>query len=111
MEGRSDAVSREIDKVAEEFGDAAIREDRTRKSSGGDRQGGGAAFGIERVFDQLARFAFTAAATGGAAGARLHVFERARAACNRAADVMIGNGFADADVHGGFFEVRSTAAI
>src|SRR6185437_6176016 len=72
-----------------------------RSSSGGNGQGGGAAFGIEGVLDQLACFAFAAAAARGAAGAGLHVFERARAARDRVADVMVGNGLADADVHGG----------
>ncbi len=57
--------------------------------------------GFEARPKLLARLGFTAAATGGATGACLQIFEALRALRHRAADVLIGNGFADADVHGG----------
>jgi hypothetical protein len=71
-----------------------------KNASGGDGQGCSPALGFQRGRDQLPRFAFAAAATRGAAGTGLHVFERARAARDGAADVMVGDGLADADVHG-----------
>ena len=82
---------------------AARRSDyrmRPRSRSGCNRQCNGAAFGFQRGLDQLTRLAFAAAAARGAAGAGLHVFERARTARDRTADVMVGNGLADANVHG-----------
>ena len=75
-----------------------------------DGQRGGATLGIEGVFDQFARFAFATPAARGAARAGLHVFERARAARDGPAEVLIGNGLADADVHGAFFAVTAQRA-
>jgi hypothetical protein len=74
-----------------------------------DGQGGGEAFGCDGAFHQLARFAFATAAAGGATGLRLHGLERMRAARDGAADVLIRDGFADADVHGGFRETLDGA--
>lgn len=76
-----------------------------------DGQGGGSAFGLDRGLHQFARFAFAAAAAGGATGLRLHVLERVRATRDGAADVMVGNGLADADVHALFEVEGSTGAI
>ena len=80
--------------------DAAIGDDR-RDFSGGNGQGGGPAFGRDGAFHQLTRLAFATAAAGGATGLRLHRFKRVRTARDGAADVLVGDGFADADVHGG----------
>jgi len=109
IEGRSDAGCPEVGKAIEEFENAAIGDDR-KNASGGDGQGCSPALGFQRGRNQLPRFAFAAAATRGAAGTGLHVFERARAARDGAADVMIGDGLADADVHG-LFEWVSMGAI
>jgi hypothetical protein len=88
------------------------RDQDDRETSGGDRQGGCATFRFKRDFHHLACFAFTTAATGGATRVRLHVLERARAARDGMADILIGNGLAEADVHGGVFtEHHSTGAI
>jgi len=65
-------------------------------------QGGGPAFGRDRDFHQLACLAFATAAAGGATGLRLHRFERIRTPRDSAAHILVGDGFADADVHGGF---------
>ena len=66
-----------------------------------DGQGGGATIGFEVCLELLARFGFAATAAGGAAGARLQLLETARALRHGAADVLVGDGLADADVHGG----------
>ncbi len=64
--------------------------------------------GVENV----PRFLLAAATAGGAAGTHLQVFEAARTLCHRAADVLIGNGLADANVHGRHYEEDySTDAI
>ena len=83
---------------------------RLRLESSRDRQLGSPVFGFERGLDQFTRVAFAAPAACGAAGAGPHVFECACAACDRMADVMVGDGLADADVHGGLFEGNTRRA-
>jgi hypothetical protein len=59
---------------------------------------------LDRLVQRGARFSFATTAAIGTAGTRLQLGEAAYSVGSRAADVVIGNGIAEADVHGAHFQ-------
>jgi hypothetical protein len=83
-----------------------------RLRSGRNRQRRRTPFRFEMRVEQVPRLLLATAAAGGATRTRLQLLEAGRTLRYRAADVLIGNGLADTNVHGGHFEKgHSTVAI